>query len=169
MGAPEAITHQDKLLTIDTNANPFLKGLLHPGISACPLFLDPCNGIWVLRVKFAPGITLPLHFHTGTVHAYTLSGCWYYTEYPNERQTAGSYLYEPGGSVHQFNTPADNTEDTEAFFVVTGANINFASEGGDYMGTMDAGWIKSWVDQGIKEQGATKMKYISAGIPTFTR
>ena len=55
------------------------------------------------------------------------------------------------------------------FFVVTGANINFATEGGDYMGTMDAGWIKASVDQMIKEQGATKMNYISAGIPSFTR
>ena len=99
MGAPETITHQDSLLTVDTNAGKFLKGLLHPGISVYPLFLDPCNGVWVLRVKFAPGVTLPMHFHTGTVHAYTMSGCWYYTEYPDQRQTAGMYLYEPGGSV----------------------------------------------------------------------
>ncbi len=169
MGAPEVITHQDKLLTIDSNASKFLQGLLHPGISVHPLFLDPYNGVWVLRVKFKPGVTLPLHFHTGTVHAYTMSGCWYYTEYPEQRQTAGSYLFEPGGSVHQFNTPADNTEDTELFTVVTGANINFETEGGAYMGVMDAGWIKTFVDQMIKDQGATKMNYISAGIPAYTR
>jgi 2,4'-dihydroxyacetophenone dioxygenase len=169
MNAPETITHQDTLLCVDTNAGKFLKGLLHPGISVYPLFLDPCNGVWVLRVKFAPGITLPLHFHTGTVHAYTMSGSWYYTEYPEQKQTAGSYLYEPGGSVHQFNTPADNTGDTDVFFVVTGANINFASEGGAYMGTMDAGWIKASIDQMIRDQGADKMNYISAGIPTYTR
>ena len=29
---PEAITHQDELLTIDTNVSKFLEGLLHPGI-----------------------------------------------------------------------------------------------------------------------------------------
>lgn len=169
MGAPEAITHQDQLLTIDTNVGEFLKGLLHPGISAYPLFLDPYNGVWVLRIKFAPGVTLPLHFHTGTVHAYTMSGCWYYTEYPNQKQTAGMYLYEPGGSVHQFNTPADNAGDTDVFFVVTGANINFEGMDGAYMGVMDAGWIKTMVDTMIKEQGATGMKYISAGIPSYTR
>ena len=49
MNAPETITHQDKLLTIDTNVGKFLKGLLHPGISVYPLFLDPYNGVWVLR------------------------------------------------------------------------------------------------------------------------
>ncbi|HTR57371.1 MAG TPA: 2,4'-dihydroxyacetophenone dioxygenase, partial [Casimicrobiaceae bacterium] len=103
------------------------------------------------------------------VHAYTMSGCWYYTEYPEQRQTAGSYLFEPGGSVHQFNTPLDNTEDTDALFVMTGANINFASEGGAYLGLMDAGWVKSWVDQAIKGQRADKMNYISAGIPTLAR
>jgi len=169
MNAPETITHQDTLLCVDTNVGEFLQGLLHPGISAYPLFLDPYNGVWVLRIKFAPGVTLPLHFHTGTVHAYTMSGCWYYTEYPNQRQTAGMYLYEPGGSVHQFNTPADNTGDTDVFFVVTGANINFASAGGEYMGTMDAGWIKASIDQMMKDQGAHGMNYISAKIPTFTR
>jgi hypothetical protein len=169
MNAPETITHQDTLLCVDTNVGEFLQGLLHPGISAYPLFLDPYNGVWVLRIKFAPGVTLPLHFHTGTVHAYTMSGCWYYTEYANQRQTAGMYLYEPGGSVHQFNTPADNTGDTDVFFVVTGANINFASAGGEYMGTMDAGWIKASIDQMMKDQGAHGMNYISAKIPTFTR
>ncbi len=98
----------------------------------------------MIRVKFAPGVTLPLHFHTGTVHAYTDVGLLVYTEHPEQKQTAGMYLYEPGGSVHQFNTPANNTVDTDVFFVVTGANINYASMGGDYMGIMDAGWIKSF-------------------------
>jgi quercetin dioxygenase-like cupin family protein len=171
MGAPEIITHQDKILTINTNDSKWLEGLLHPGIKVHPLFLDPCNAVSVLIVSFAPGITLPLHFHTGFVHAYTLSGCWYYSEYPEQKQTAGSYLFEPGGSVHQFNTPADNTEDTVAFFYMTGANINFATpeQGGAYMGTMDSGWIKSTVDAMIKDQRAERMNYISAAIPAYTR
>jgi len=170
MSAPETITHQDKLLCVDTNASKFLEGLLHPGIKAHPLFIDRYNGIWVLRVKFAPGVTLPMHFHTGTVHVYTMSGCWYYTEYPDQKQTAGCYLHEPAGSVHQFNTPLDNTEDTDTFMVVTGANINFGTDaGGTYLGTMDAGWIESMVRKMIVEQKADKMSYISANIPTFAR
>ena len=166
---PEAITHQDELLTVDTNLSKFLEGLLHPGIKAHPLFLDSHNGLWVLRVKFAPGVSLPLHFHTGTVHLYTMSGCWYYTEYPDQKQTAGSYLYEPGGSVHQFNTPAENTEDTDTFMIVTGANVNYDGDSGQYINMMDAGMIKAWVDQAIVDQGAMDMDYITAAVPTFTR
>ena len=168
MNAPEIITHQDELLTIDTNAGKFLEGLLHPGIKVYPLFLDPYNGTWVLRAKFAPGVTLPMHFHTGTVHLYTMSGCWYYTEYPEQKQKAGSYLYEPGGSVHEFNTPADNTEDTDTFMIVTGSNVNFGSNK-EYLGIMDAGLIKAWVDAAIKDQDAKHMTYIKAGVHTYAR
>ena len=167
MALPEDFTHQDKLLTVDTNYSDFVEGLLMPGISVHPLMIDPFNGLWVLRVRFAPGLTLPLHFHTGTVHLYTMSGCWYYTEYPDQPQTAGSYLYEPGGSVHQFNTPADNTEDTDTILMVSGANVNFGDDG-EYLGMMDSSMIKRWVDDGIKEQKLDKMDYITAPIPTFT-
>ena len=34
---------------------------------------------------------------------------------------------------------------------------------------MDASLIKAWADQGIKDQGLTKMNYISAQIPKYTR
>jgi len=164
---PETFTHQDKLLCIDTSVGKFIEGLLHPAIKAYPLFLDPHNGVWVLRVKFGPGITLPLHFHTGTVHLYTMSGCWYYTEYPDQKQTAGCYLYEPGGSIHQFNTPADNTEDTDTFMIVTGANINYDMDSGQYMNIMDAGMIRAWVDQAIVDQGAEDMTYITPPLPAY--
>ena len=168
MSLPEAFTHQDKLLTVDSNISKFLEGLLHPGIKAHPLFLDPYSGVWVLRVKFAPGVTLPLHFHTGAVHLYTMSGCWYYSEYPDQKQTAGCYIFEPGGSIHEFNTPASNTEDTDTFMVVFGANVNFLKDG-TYLNMMDASLIKAWADQGIKDQGLDKMNYISARVPQYTR
>ena len=70
-------------------------------------------------------------------------------------QKAGDYLYEPGGSIHQFNTPASNTEDTDTFMVVIGANVNFMPDG-TYIGLMDAGMIKAWADQGIKDQGSAR-------------
>ena len=168
MALPEAFTHQDKLLTVSTSAGKFLEGLLHPGIKAYPLYLDPYNGTWVLRVKFAPGVTLPLHFHTGTVHLYTMSGSWYYTEHPDQVQKAGDYMYEPGGSVHEFNTPASNTEDTDTFMVVSGTNVNFDAAG-NFLGMMDAGMIKMWVDQAIKDQACDRMSYISANVPTYSR
>ena len=46
------------------------------------------------------------------------AGCT--TSTPTSRRSAGSYLYEPGGSVHTFYCPEDNTEDTVALAVDRG-------------------------------------------------
>jgi 2,4'-dihydroxyacetophenone dioxygenase len=160
MALPSVIHHQDKLLTLNTNDLPILRDSVAPGVDIQPLFLDPQNGVWVLRVLFAPGVTLPNHFHTGAVHGFTLSGKWYYTQYPDQPQTAGSYLYEPGGSIHQFRTPADNIEPTETLFVVTGANINF-DDNNNYHSIMDAGMIVKMVEALAKAQGHGKARYIT--------
>lgn len=167
MALPTVINHQDKLLTLNTNDLPILKSALGPGVDVQPLFLDPQNGIWVLRAIFGPGVVLPNHFHTGTVHAFTLSGRWYYTQHPDQPQTAGSYLYEPGGSIHQFRTPKENTEPTVAVFVVYGANINF-DEKDNFHSVMDAGWITQLAEVLSKEQGHGKARYIAAKQSEYT-
>ena len=161
MTLPDPINHQNFLLTLDTSKLPVVKDVI-PGLDIWPLFLDPENGTWVVRVLFKPGVTLPQHFHTGTVHFYTLSGCWYYLEYPDQKQTAGSYLYEPGGSVHTLHTPEDNTEDTDSFIIVNGANVNFDEEG-NYVSVMDAGWIEMAVVEAAKAQGLGMPRYIKPG------
>jgi len=43
--------------------------------------------------------------------------------------TAGSYLFEPAGSVHTLTVPADNTEVTDVWFAVYGANLNLDADG----------------------------------------
>ncbi|MCU1353535.1 MAG: ChrR Cupin-like domain, partial [Acidimicrobiales bacterium] len=60
------------------------------------LQVDVEAGLWVIRNRFPAGYVVPTHKHTGTVHAFTLSGSWHYAEYP-EVNTAGSYLFEPAG------------------------------------------------------------------------
>ena len=77
----------------------------------------------------APGCSLPLHYHTGPAQVYTLSGRWCYREYPDQPQTAGSYLYEPVGSVHTFYSPEDNTEDTVIIAWIEGAQVSFNDDG----------------------------------------
>lgn len=167
MTLPATVTHQDQLLTIDTNAHPFLKSLGgHAGTDIFPLFMDPYNGLMVMRASFAPGLTLPLHFHTGTVHMYTISGCWYYTEHPGQKQTAGCYLFEPGGSIHQFNTPRENEGQTEVIFMLSGCNVNFTQDG-TYLGLSDAGLIRDWVDRAIREQD-NGLRYIAAAVPAYS-
>ncbi len=70
------------------------------------LQVDVEAGLWVIRTRFQPGYLVPTHKHTGEVFAFTISGSWKYVEYP-EVNTAGSYLFEPAGSVHTLTVPDD--------------------------------------------------------------
>ncbi len=68
-------------------------------------------------------MTIQRHKHTGEVFGFTLRGAWKYLEYP-EVNTAGSYLYEPAGSVHTLHALENQKEITETWFAVRGANLN---------------------------------------------
>ena len=113
---------------------------LHVGDSDCP-WVDSLvgfdlkvvqvrisEGLWVVRNRFRPGARIQRHKHTGPVLAFTLSGSWKYEEYP-EVNRAGSFLYEPAGSIHTLIVPEDNTEDTDVWFAVWGANLNLDADG----------------------------------------
>ena len=86
------------------------------------------EGLWIVRTRFSPGVEVQTHKHTGQVYAYTLSGAWHYaeSEYVNR---AGSFLYEPAGSIHTLLVPADNTEVTDVWFQIYGANLNLDPDG----------------------------------------
>ena len=90
------------------------------------LQVDLANGVWVIRNHFAPGTTLPIHKHTGQVYAFTQRGSWHYLESPEALNTAGSYLYEPAGSVHTLQSIDDNTR---VWFHMYGVNLNLAEDG----------------------------------------
>ena len=77
------------------------------GIELQVLQIDVELGLWVIRNRFQPGCRVQTHKHTGSVFAFTNSGSWKYEEYP-EVNTAGSYLYEPAGSVHTLTVPSTN-------------------------------------------------------------
>jgi hypothetical protein len=130
--------------------------------------LDTHRGVWVLRVLFHPVVVLPTHYHTGSVHLWTLSGKWFYLEYPDQPQTAGCYLYEPGSSIHTFCTPKDNTELTDTLMYVEGSNVNFHPETGEYVGMLDANTIVQLVEGLIKERGLKPARYIRPDLPSFT-
>jgi len=148
------INRQDYLLTINRHKGGEVKNAL-PGVHVTPCFLDPENGLWVIYARFDPGTVLPKHFHTGTVHFYTTAGSWAYVEYPDDVQTEGSYLYEPGGSIHTFKSD----EGTEGFMVVAGANVNFDADG-NFLNIMDAGWIEQAVHSAAKATGQKVPRYI---------
>ena len=95
-------------------------------------------GMWVIRTIFRPGTTVQKHKHTGEIFAFTNSGSWHYLEYPSDENIAGSYLYEPAGSIHTLHVPETNSEDTEVCFVMNGANLNLDIQG-EVESVLDAG------------------------------
>ena len=97
-------------------------------------------GLWVIRTRFPPGYEVQTHKHTGEVFAFTVAGRWKYREYP-EVNTAGSYLYEPAGSVHTLVVPEDNDEVTDVWFAIRGANLNL-DEAGNVTMVIDAALIR---------------------------
>lgn len=88
------------------------------------LQVDLAVGVWVVRARFDPGTTLQRHRHTGHVLAFTQAGSWFYLESADEVSVAGSYLYEPAGSVHTLHVPESNDEATDVWFSIHGANLN---------------------------------------------
>ena len=98
------------------------------GVELKVMRVDLDRGIWVIRNRFQPGVQLQTHKHTGPVEGFTLSGRWHYLEYDFE-STAGSYIYEPAGSVHTLHVPEENTEATDVLFVIEGALLNLTPEG----------------------------------------
>lgn len=158
---------QTELLTVDEATVPRIENALGEGIHFKPLRLDLERNEWVVLATFAPGAEIQIHYHTGPAEVYTLQGRWEYKEYPNQPQTPGCYLYEPGGSVHTFFAPAENTEDTIIFVRVAGANVNF-SEDGTFHSILDALTIRHITDTLSAEQGLGEPRYIGGGEAAFT-
>jgi 2,4'-dihydroxyacetophenone dioxygenase len=98
------------------------------GVQLKVLRFDELRGTWVILNRFAPGVLLQTHRHTGSVDAYTSAGRWHYLEY-DFYVTAGSYLFEPANSVHTLHVPEDNEGETDVCFVIEGALLNLAPDG----------------------------------------
>jgi 2,4'-dihydroxyacetophenone dioxygenase len=83
------------------------------------------EGLWIIENIFQKGFTVQPHRHTGPVFGYTVSGAWKYKEYEYVNR-AGSFLYEPAGSVHTLECIED---DTRVWFQMYGVNLNLDAEG----------------------------------------
>jgi len=116
---------------------PFVE--FEPGIEMQVLQVDIPSGLWVIRMRMQPGATLPTHRHGGEVYAFTIQGAWKYLEYP-EVNRAGSYLYEPAGSIHTLQALPTNTEVTDVWFAIRGPNLNLDAAGGVTL-ILDAGLV----------------------------
>ena len=118
-----------------------LTGAQHVGDAAAPfvdigggtmiqlLMVDLAQNIWITRNRMPAGTRVITHYHTGPVYAFTLQGCWYYAEYPETVNQAGSFLFEPAGSVHTLVVPEDQDGETIVWFLIHGTNINIDASG----------------------------------------
>ena len=87
--------------------------------------VKPEEGLWIVENIFQAGYEVQKHRHTGPVYAYTTSGAWKYKEYDYVNR-AGSFLYEPAGSVHTLQAVEDNTR---VWFQMYGVNLNIDDDG----------------------------------------
>jgi len=95
------------------------------------LQVDLNQNMWIVRNRFKPGMDIvDTHYHTGPVFAVTQSGEWFYKEYPDKVNKAGSYLYEPAHSVHTITVAPDAKEDAVVWFAIFGSNVNIDDAGG---------------------------------------
>ena len=90
------------------------------------LHVDLAAGLWVVRGRFPPGFETATHYHTGSVMAVTLTGSWWYIEYPDAVNSAGSYLFEPAHSVHTLKI---GPEGADIWFAINGANVDVDGDG----------------------------------------
>jgi len=101
------------------------------GIEVKMLRVGGASGIYTILTRFQPGVQLMTHRHFGAVWALTVEGRWRYLEYPWHAE-AGSFVFEPPGSVHTLKVPDDNDGPTTIFFTIE-AGMVFLGEAGELL------------------------------------
>ena len=86
---------------------------------------DRGQGLWIIENIFQAGYEVQTHKHTGPVWGFTVSGAWKYKEYEYVNR-AGSFLYEPAGSIHTLQCVED---ETRVWFHMNGSNLNLDADG----------------------------------------
>ena len=104
------------------------------------IMVDEGQGLWIVENIFQSGFDVLTHKHTGPVYGYTVSGAWKYKEYDYVNR-AGSFLFEPAGSVHTLTCIED---DTQVWFQMYGCNLNLDADGNIESVTDGAGTLAAY-------------------------
>lgn len=119
-----------------------------PGKASQPLrfFRDDRGFVELLRMQ--PGTVMPLHRHTGELHAYQLSGrrqlC------TGEILGPGDYAYEPAGHTDWWKIVGD--EPMTALVIVMG-EVEFLGPGGVIRDRASAGTQRAQYERHCREHG----------------
>jgi 2,4'-dihydroxyacetophenone dioxygenase len=119
--------------TLDTTQMEWVP--LGPGIAFKPLrFYDDGSG-YQLLLRVEPGAVVPLHRHTGEVHAFNISGTREIID-TGQIVTAGTYLYEPVGNIDSWGAIGD---EPCIIHIATTGRIEYFDDNGAVARYTDAG------------------------------
>ncbi|MEO8805262.1 MAG: cupin domain-containing protein [Burkholderiaceae bacterium] len=104
-----------------------------PGKSARLLRFLPNDEGFVELLRMEPGVAMPLHRHSGEIHAYNVSGSRQLCT--GEVIGPGDYVYEPAGNVDWWRVVGD--EPLVALVVVRGT-VEFLAADGSVRSTANA-------------------------------
>lgn len=107
------------------------------GLKIQILHVDLNQNLWITRNRLKPGAVVDTHYHSGPVFAVTLAGEWFYKEYPDKVNKAGSYLYEPAHSIHTLCVAEDAKEEADVWFAIFGSNVDI-DDNGNVINILDA-------------------------------
>jgi 2,4'-dihydroxyacetophenone dioxygenase len=104
------------------------------------LHADPESGRFTLLIKLDKGFTAPRHRHAGAVEGMILEGGFHYLDQPEIRFTAGSYLLERDGAVHEPVSP-----EGAIMFAVFHGPVEGMDKDGNIIGSIDWKWhVRTW-------------------------
>jgi 2,4'-dihydroxyacetophenone dioxygenase len=134
-----ALTTAPEALHLGRDDLPFVE--IGDGNKLKVLHVDEKEGLWIVENVFQAGFEVQTHRHTGPVWGYTTTGAWKYKEYDYVNR-AGSFLYEPAGSVHTLQCIED---DTQVWFHMYGVNLNLAADGSVESVTDGVGSLRAYL------------------------
>ncbi len=122
----------DGLVPTQRNREHFLATLdLEDG----PHWMPYAEGVWLqaacfnvtsggltVLLKGMPGAQLGVHYHTGPVRGFTMSGNWRYLEH-DWIAGPGSFIFEPAGEAHTLVITEESPEPAVILFMIDGALI----------------------------------------------
>ncbi len=119
-----------------------------PGKSARLLRFLPGDEGFVELLRMEPGVAMPLHRHTGEIHAYNLSGSRKLCT--GEVIGPGDYVYEPAGNTDWWRIVGD---ETMVALVVVRANVEFLAADGSVRYVANAGTQRAELVRYCRDHG----------------
>ena len=142
---------------VDAERLPWIP--LAPGESFKPLRFLPDQDARVLLLRLAPGTSVPLHRHSGEVHAWNVSGSRQL--HTGEVVGPGGYVYEPPGNVDSWKAVGD--EDVVVFITASGS-MEYLGPKGEVLRRDGAESLRERYERHCAEAGIEPLDLVSGRL-----